>query len=269
MATERDQKKFFDDYAARHQRSEPVSDFFFDLATTDLRAGFHWLAGSRSILEYGCGTGETIRLFLSTTGQQPARIVGIDLSEVSIQVAQGRLPYEFHVVPDNDLSFLAPGSIDSAYMIGVLHHTTNHQKIFDQVSRVLPPGGKFLILDLTTNNPFIEMARALFPYMPKRIKNMFPDDLVVDDTIPEKLGVDVPATLDALRNAGFSIERVDYSHLFYFLFDWAERATRIRLSRTRLRALYSWMFAVEKRLFGLDVFKRRAGSFVMRAVKSS
>jgi SAM-dependent methyltransferase len=91
-------------------------------------------------------------------------------------------------------------------MIGVLHHTESHQKIFDEIGRVLQSGGKFPILDLTNNNPFIELARALFPYMPRRIRQMFPDDLVIDETIPEKLRVEVGATLASLRKAGFSVE---------------------------------------------------------------
>lgn len=267
MATEKDQKKFFDQYAAVHKKQEPVNTFFYDLAVAELRRGFAWLSGCDSVLEYGCGTGDTIDLFLATSNFQPSRIVGIDLSEVSVQVARSRHPYEFHVVSDNDLSFLAPASLEGAYMIGVLHHTESHQKIFDEVSRVLQPGGKFLILDLTKNNPFIGFARALFPYMPRRVKQMFPDDLVIDETIPEKLRVETDATFVALERANFSIEHVEYGHLFYFVFDWLERFTRISISKTRFKVIYSWFYRLEKRLLTLGMFKRLAHVFVLRAVK--
>jgi len=268
MAIEKNQKKFFDQYAARHQRKEPVNVFFFELAIAELRRGFRWLSGCNSVLDYGCGTGETINLFLSTADYEPSRIVGIDLSEVSVEVARSRYPYEFHVVPDNDLSFLPPASLEGAYMIGVLHHTESHQKIFDEIGRVLQSGGKFLILDLTKNNPLIELARALFPYMPRRIRQMFPDDLVIDETIPEKLRVEVGATLASLRKAGFSVEQVDYGHLFYFIFDWCERMTGINISKTKFNVIYSWFYRVEKRLLTLELFKRRAHLFVVRAVRS-
>jgi hypothetical protein len=108
MAIEKNQKKFFDQYAANHQKQEPVNTFFYDLAVAELRRGFKWLSECDSVLEYGSGTEDTINLFLSTSNYQPSRIVGINLSELSVEVARSRYPYEFHVVPDNDLSFLPP-----------------------------------------------------------------------------------------------------------------------------------------------------------------
>jgi SAM-dependent methyltransferase len=269
MAIEKDQKKFFDEYAASHQNRAPLSDFFYELAAAELRAGFRWLSGCTSVLDYGCGTGDTIALFLSTVDHPPERIVGIDLSEVSIQMARQRHPFEFHVVADNDLSFLPAGSLDAAYMSGVLHHTQEHQKIFEQIARALRPGGRFLIVDLTRNNPIIESARALFPYMPKRIKQMFPDDLVIDETIPEKLRVEVEETLAVLGKAGFSIEHVEFGHLVYFVFDWVERITRLNLSKTRFNLIYKCWYRFEKWLLTMRPFKARAHLFALRAVKAA
>jgi ubiquinone/menaquinone biosynthesis C-methylase UbiE len=267
MAIEKDQKKFFDQYAAGYEKKAPVNTFFFDLAIGELRRGFLWLSDCRSLLEYGCGTGESIELFLEVTGKRPDRIVGIDLSDVSVDVARRRHPFEFHVVPDNDLTFLPEASLEGAYMIGVLHHTEEHQKIFDQVARVLQPGGKFFVLDLTRNNPIIESARAVFPFMPKRVKGMFPDDLVVDETIPEKLSVEVDGTVARLQQAGFVVEYVEFGHLAYFVFDWIERLTRLQLSRTRLNVAYSAFYRFEKWLLTMGPFKRRAHLFALRAVK--
>jgi SAM-dependent methyltransferase len=267
MAIEKDQKKFFDDYAANYRPQQPVNVFFYELAIAELRSGFRWLSGCGSVLEYGCGTGETIEIYRNTAQPPAPRIIGIDLSDVSIGVARARHPFEFHVVPDNDLTFLPAGSLDSAYMIGVLHHTREHAKIFEQIARALRPGGRFFVLDLTKTNPVIESARAVFPYMPKRVKRMFPDDLVVDDTIPEKLEVDLDGTLEAMRRAGFLVEHVDHGHLFYFVFDWLERVTRLEISRTRFNVLYRWIYGFEKKLLALRFFQRRAHLFTVHAVK--
>jgi SAM-dependent methyltransferase len=269
MSIERDQKKFFDQYAAGYEQKPPVNTFFFDLACVELQRGFRWLSGGRSVLDYGCGTGETLDLFLKAAERRPEQVVGIDLSDVSVGVARRRHPFDFHVVPDNDLTFLPEGSLDGAYMIGVLHHTDAHQKIFDQIARVLRPGGKFFILDLTKNNPIIESARAVFPYMPKRVKGMFPDDLVVDDTIPEKLVVQVDETLALLAKAGFQVELVEYGHLAYFVFDWLERLTRLKLSHTRFNVVYSGFHRFEKWLLTMGPFQRRAHVFAVRAVKQT
>jgi len=268
MSVERDQKKFFDDYAARsQQQAAAVHTFFAELATAEIRRGFSWLADRRAVLDYGCGTGRTIELFLDTTGARPERIIGIDLSDVSIDVARHRLPFEFHVVSDDDLGFIPAASLDGAYMVYVLHHTGEHQKIFDQVARVLQPGGRFFVIDLTLHNPIIESARAVFPYMPSRVKHMFPDDLVIDDTIPEKLPVEVDETIERLCRAGFHVEGTEYGHLAYFVFDWLERLTRLPLSHTRFKAMYVALYRFEKRLLRFGFFQRRAHVFAVRAVK--
>lgn len=268
MKIEKDQKKFFDLYAASHKKKEPPNTFFSELSIVDIRKGFRWLSDCDSVLDYGCGTGETINLFLTSTNSQPTRIVGIDLSEVSIEVAKTRYTYEFYVVTDNNLSFLSPASLDGAFMLGILHHTDDHQKIFDEIYNVLEPGGKFLVVDMTKNNPLIEFARYLFPYMPKRIQGMFPDDLVIDETIPEKLRVEIDVTLAALKKAGFTVELVTHGHLFYFIFDWLERMTRLNISKTKLNVIYSWIYRFEKRLLTMRFFKNYAHVFAIQAVKA-
>lgn len=268
MRVERDQEKFFDEFAAIHGQRRTALSFFAQLAEAEIYDGIRWLTDKTTILDYGCGVGEGINSFLRITNSKSARFIGIDLSKASIEIAKNRYPaYQFYVVPNNDLSFMPPCSIDGAYMFSVLHHSEHHQKIFDEISRVLERGGKFLIVDLTKNNPFIEFAHALFPYMPKRIKRMFPDDLVIDDVIPEKLIVDVRATIDGLRKAGFAIEFIEYGHLFFFLFDWIERITGLRLSKTKFNFVYLWFYNLEKSLLRLTFVRNRAHLFAIRAVK--
>ena len=267
MSVEKDQRKFFNQYAAQAPKGPRVTDLFSDLAVAEIREGFRWLSACDSVLDYGCGIGQMFELFTETIGRVPPRLVGIDLSEVSIDVAKGRLPYEFHVVPDNDLSFLGAESLDGVYMIFVLHHAEHHDRIFETIAHVLKPGGRFLLVDLTKTNPIIEAARGVFPYMPKRIKGMFPEDLVIDGTIPEKLNVDVGRTLASLDKAGFDVQHIEYGHLYFFVFDWIERALRVRPSRTRFSKVYLWFYALERRLLKARFFSRRAHVFALQAVK--
>jgi ubiquinone/menaquinone biosynthesis C-methylase UbiE len=267
MSVEKDQHKFFNQYASQAPQGPRVTDLFSDLAVREIRDGFRWLSSCESVLDYGCGIGQMFELFCETIGRQPQRLVGIDLSEVSIEVAKRRLPYEFHVVPDNDLSFLPAGSLDGVYMIFVLHHAEHHERIFETIARVLKPGGKFLLVDLTKTNPIIETARGAFPYMPKRIKGMFPEDLVIDGTIPEKLNVDVDQTLASLDKAGFDVQHIDYGHLYFFVFDWLERALGMRLSKTRFSKVYLWFYAIERRLLKARFVARHAHLFALQAVK--
>lgn len=269
MRIEKNQERFFDQYATAHGKKKAVFSFFGQLADEEIYKGLKWLSDCKNILDYGCGVGEGIALYRHTTNDLTTRIVGIDLSKVSIDIAKKSHPIdEFHVVKNNDLSFCQDNALGGAYMIGVLHHSEHHQKIFDEVGRVLEPGGKFFIFDLTKNNPFIEISRALFPHMPKRIKRMFPDDLVTNDTIPEKLTVEVDATISALIKAGFVIESIEYGHLFFFLFDWFERMTGLQISTTKFKAVYLWFYKLEKKMLQLRIFRKRAHIFAIHAMKA-
>ncbi len=155
---------------------------------------------------------------------------------------------------------------DGAYLLHVLHHSHEHQEIFNAIYAALLPAGKFFLSDLSSENPFINSARYIFAILPNWVKNKFADDLVVDGSIPEKYPVDISKVLNQLRTAGFKIEKVGYGHLYCFLFGWLERF--IPLSKVRpIHWAYKKFMDFEQYLLTKSFFQRRAEVFYILCSK--
>lgn len=102
--------------------------------------------GRRRILDLGCGSGYSSALWLDTprwTGR--AMWIGVDISE-AIDVARERLGSlaNTHFVQADALQMpFAPGTFDTVFSEGVLHHTPSTRGALLSAARVLAPGGDF------------------------------------------------------------------------------------------------------------------------------
>jgi ubiquinone/menaquinone biosynthesis C-methylase UbiE len=106
---------------------------------------FNGLKGKK-VLEVGCGVGTMFEQF-SGMG---AEIHGLDLNLPSCETTWKRTELfklsgcvyqgDAENLPFKDKVF------DFVFSYGVLHHTPDIQKTFDEIYRVLKPGGKFLIM---------------------------------------------------------------------------------------------------------------------------
>jgi len=128
-------RKHFDHY--RHDRSgdeqfgrtTAISDDLLTHGTT---------------LEIGCGYGR----FLDVVQRRGGRIVGVDLSTHSVDLAQdfvGLRPGVDIVQADlYDLPF-RPASFDQVFSIGVLHHTPDTRRSFEAITEFAKDGGRVSI----------------------------------------------------------------------------------------------------------------------------
>ena len=100
--------------------------------------------GRERILDLGCGSGYSSALWLDTphwTGR--AMWVGVDISE-AIDVARDRLGVvgNTHLVQADAMRMpFAPGSFDTIFSEGVLHHTPSTRLALLAAARLLAPGG--------------------------------------------------------------------------------------------------------------------------------
>ena len=71
-------------------------------------------------------------------------------------------------------------SFDAAISIGVLHHTPCTRRTFDQVARLVKPGGRFYvwlyrkpdgIVRRYIRTPLFDIARNITTSMPENVKN--------------------------------------------------------------------------------------------------
>lgn len=97
----------------------------------------------KKVLDMGCGTGE-YALWYASKGAE--KVVGVDLSEGSLAVAQRRKEEEqfnnVEFVKKDILNLDFPdNSFDYSFSVGVLHHTGDPLRGFRHLARVTKPGG--------------------------------------------------------------------------------------------------------------------------------
>jgi SAM-dependent methyltransferase len=168
-------------------------------------------AHTRSILDFGCGTGSTTPFLLDLPGAE--RLVGVDVSSELLRLAErdhGSTTTSFI-----SLDAPPPSGIDLAYCNGVFHHIPPAERA-ESVAYVydaLRPGGLFAFWENNPWNPGTRMVMRRIPF----------------DRAAETLSArDARRLLSAGR---FEIERTD----FLFLFPRALQALR-PLERRVVRA---------------------------------
>lgn len=145
----------FNDVAARWW--DPESEFKPLHEINPLRAGYieercAGVAGKRW-LDVGCGGG----LMAEAMAYRGANVLGIDLSEVAIQVAQAHA--EQHQVPNLSYQLTGiealgaehEGQYDVITCLEMLEHVPDPMAIIEQCQRLLKPGGDLFISTLNRN----------------------------------------------------------------------------------------------------------------------
>lgn len=132
-----------------------ISEDFFDYLKNN--------ANNAEILDYGCGVGSFVEE-VSKFG--PKKIVGIDISEVSINKAVERtkeLKTNVNFIVDNcEKTKFDNNSFDVVYGSGILHHLQIN-KCLDEIHRVLKPNGSLVFIEPLGTNPIINFYRKLTP----------------------------------------------------------------------------------------------------------
>jgi SAM-dependent methyltransferase/uncharacterized protein YbaR (Trm112 family) len=142
----------------------------------ELQVDRSWCQGKR-ILDAGCGNG-ALSEEISKLG---AEVVGIDFSSSVIGAEARRGSSTVHFLRGDLLSPpLKLDSFDAAIPIGVLHHTPDTRRTFDQVARLVKPGGRFYvwlyrkpdgIVRRYFRTPLFDIARTIITRMPENLKN--------------------------------------------------------------------------------------------------
>lgn len=194
----------FDQFAANYdealQRGLAVSgesrDYFAEQRVLWLRKRLLALEiATRSILDYGCGTGGNVS-FLSSI-LSPDSIVGLDVSSESLEVA-GRRYVEESISFSEVATYQPDASIDLCFTNGVFHHIPPDLRLATAryIADTLVPGGVFAFWE---NNPWNPGTRIVMSRIP------FDRDAQTMTSRTARV---------LLATAGFRVLRVD--HLFVF-----------------------------------------------------
>lgn len=149
----------------------------------------------RSVLDYGCGVGDTSPLFRELLNVDS--VIGLDISVRSLDVAKTRFASSKSVFTTFE-KYTPDGTVDVAYCNGVFHHIPLEQRgaTVDYIHRCLRPGG---ILALWENNPWNPGARYVMSQC------VFDRDAIM---------LSPPQARRMLANVGFELLGTDY--LFFF-----------------------------------------------------
>lgn len=159
----------------------------------DVVAGKLSVAAGQRVLDLGCGTGGPARRVARSTG---AAVVGVTVSQWQVAEATrvtdaaglaGRVRFEHGDV--TGLPF-ADGSFDAAFALETLVHVADKRAALREAWRVLRPGSRLVVADLTERVAMTEQQRKVWSAMP------------VADALPPG------AYQDLLAGAGFEVTEV-------------------------------------------------------------
>ena len=103
------------------------------------------------LLDCGCGTAPMLTLLHEKYPDK--HYTGIDLTPKMIEVAKSKKMKNVElVVGDCEHLPFAENSFDAVICCESFHHYPNPQDFFDSVYRVLKPGGRFILRDMTMNS---------------------------------------------------------------------------------------------------------------------
>ncbi len=144
------------DHVARvYDTLEPLMMFGLDRVIRKEVVRLLALKGSERVLDVGCGTGTLTRHIASSlSNTERSCVVGVDAAKAMIAVARRKAGHVPNVTFEDALAEQLPftdGSFDCAISTMFFHHIDTGLKLraLNEMWRVLVPGGKTVIVDVT------------------------------------------------------------------------------------------------------------------------
>ena len=116
------------------------------------------------VLDLGCGAGTDLLIAAQMTGPD-GRVIGIDMTSSMLERARasaqatGLANVELHHGLIEDLP-VADESVDVVISNGVIDLVPDKDAVFDEIDRVLRPGGRLQLADVVIHHEVSEDARA-------------------------------------------------------------------------------------------------------------
>lgn len=157
--------------------------------------------------EICCGRGELLEL----VGQQRIGLgVGVDISPKMLEAAQKRhAQHEGFLFVQGDATQLplASAQFQSVFMFGGIHHVSDRRRLFEEIFRILRPGGRFYFREPVSDFFLWRWIRSIVYRLSPVLDGETERPLLWQDTVP------------ILQRAGFRLRSWDtYGFLGFCLF---------------------------------------------------
>lgn len=179
----------FEDAEAARRYDREARTRMQNLSKSFVHFARRWGITNGQVLDVGTGTG---RLAVEFAKLVPGvKVVGLDLSEVALQLAQENIPsgdvslrVSFKMGNAEDIPF-EDDTFDLVISSNTLHLVKNPVRMFNEVHRVLKPQGRFLISDLRRSwlGVLTEHIRAC--YTPQEVRDLLSQSRLRDWTIQD------------------------------------------------------------------------------------
>ena len=150
-----------------HSGSGKRKEGFFYKALSNVYTDFYkilsQLSPNKEVLDFGCGTGSYVK---QVSNFKPKKIIGIDISENSIEKAKKNNSENIQItdfkVGNCEDTKLNSEQFDLVYGSAILHHL-EFKKSLDEIYRLLKVNGSLVFIEPMATNPFINFYRFLTP----------------------------------------------------------------------------------------------------------
>ncbi len=206
------------------------------------------------ILDYGCGPADW-GVWMATEG---AQVTVLDLSPAAVQLGLKRAAasgvadrVRGEARDASDLSCFSDGEFDIIYASAAVHHTLKYDHAFEELVRVLKPGGVLVLAETLGNNPFLNVGRRLRARVQGEAEEQG-EEIILSE-----------AEIALLRSRFHEVHTEEMS-----LIAMGKRLLRGRFTKAWARRVLRLLEGLDEVvLFALPFLKRYCGEIVIVAVK--
>lgn len=158
------EKQFHDRWALDTPLEQiPVLEFFESPAALENRFIIQQLGplAGKKLLDLGVGWGESAVYFAKKGAEVTAVDVSPEMVDLTLRLGQRYGVAIKGVVSGGEDLPVESNTYDFVYSANTLHHVSDRKRFFEQIHRVLKPGGKFFTIDPLVYNPIIGVYRRM------------------------------------------------------------------------------------------------------------